>query len=209
MASSRDKSPAQKFKYFLVLDFEAQCKSGEKIQPQEIIEFPCLMIDSENFQILHTFHQYIKPVCHPQLTDFCTELTGITQDMVEDCPTWAPTLASFQEWYSERGLSTDNAAFVTCGLWDLATCLPAQCRYSEVAIPPMLDLATHGQFINLKFSFQRHTGKYGKGLKDMQRVLGLNFDGRLHSGIDDCKNIVKIMTELSKQGFVFEHNAQR
>ena len=67
-----------------------------------------------------------------------------------------------KEWYSERGLSTDNAAFVTCGLWDLATCLPAQCRYSEVAIPPMLDLATHGQFINLKFSFQRHTGKYGK-----------------------------------------------
>ena len=55
-------SPAQKFKYFLVLDFEAQCKSGEKIQPQEIIEFPCLMIDSENFQILHTFHQYIKVI---------------------------------------------------------------------------------------------------------------------------------------------------
>ena len=55
-------SPAQKFKYFLVLDFEAQCKSGEKIQPQEIIEFPCLMIDSENFQILDTFHQYIKVI---------------------------------------------------------------------------------------------------------------------------------------------------
>ena len=78
-----------------------------------------------------------------------------------------------KEWYSERGLSTDNAAFVTCGLWDLATCLPAQCRYSEVAIPPMLDLATHGQFINLKFSFQRHTGKYGKVVCLRPNVLDL------------------------------------
>ena len=58
----------------------------------------------------------------------------------------------------------------------------------------------------------------------MQKELGLTFDGRLHSGsvkqtnnilsnkifslpgIDDCKNIVKIMSALAKDGCVFENN---
>ena len=53
----------QKFKYFLVLDFEANCLEGVKIEPQEIIEFPCLMVSADNFQIVDQFHQYIKVIC--------------------------------------------------------------------------------------------------------------------------------------------------
>ena len=52
----------QNFKYFLALDFEAQCQQGKRIQPQEIIEFPCIMVDAQNFQIVDTFHQYIKVI---------------------------------------------------------------------------------------------------------------------------------------------------
>ena len=55
-------SVKQNFKYFLALDFEAQCQQGKRIQPQEIIEFPCIMVDSQNFQIIDTFHQYVKVI---------------------------------------------------------------------------------------------------------------------------------------------------
>ena len=55
-------SAKQNFKYFLALDFEAQCQQGRRIQPQEIVEFPCIMVDAQNFQIIDTFHQYIKVI---------------------------------------------------------------------------------------------------------------------------------------------------
>ena len=51
---------SQKFKNFLVLDFEANCLQGVKINPQEIIEFPCLLVDAETYRVVDTFHKYIK-----------------------------------------------------------------------------------------------------------------------------------------------------
>lgn len=199
----------QKFKHFLVLDFEANCENGKKIEPQEIIEFPCLLVDAQSFQVVDTFHKYIKPVGHPQITAFCTELTGITQDMLESCPAWSEVLSQFVTWYQNNNLTPETATFATCGLWDFATCLPGQCSFSGTTIPTMLDVSQSGAFVNVKFSYQKHMGKYGKGITEMQKELGLEFEGKLHSGIDDCRNILKIMQVLAKEGFVFEHNGAR
>lgn len=46
---------------------------------EEIIEFPCLAINSSNLQIEGKFHRFVKPKIHPQITSYCTQLTGITQ----------------------------------------------------------------------------------------------------------------------------------
>ncbi len=74
----------QAFKYLLVLDFEAQCDGDKKLDVQEIIEFPVVIVDVENRKILDDkFHYYIKPEVHPQLYPSCIELTGITQDKVD------------------------------------------------------------------------------------------------------------------------------
>jgi len=196
----------QIFDYFLVLDFEATCDKDVKLKPQEIIEFPCLLVRAKDFKLEDQFHQYVRPVDVPSLTTFCTELTGITQDMVKDSPTFPTVLSEFCAWYHGHGLSPDTATFVTCGQWDLETMLPQQCQYSGLDFPSMLDVSKSGKFVNLKFSFQEHMGKYGKGLKDMQQMLNLEFEGRLHSGIDDCKNILLIMQTLAKQGAVFVNN---
>ena len=63
-------------RYLLVLDFEATCSKGSQPHPQEIIEFPCIKVNTENMKIESTFHQYVRPESHPVLTDFCTQLTG-------------------------------------------------------------------------------------------------------------------------------------
>jgi len=196
----------QNFRYFLVLDFEANCQEGSRLDPQEIIEFPCLMVDSQSFDTISTFHEYVRPVGVPSLTHFCTELTGITQDMVDTKDTFHKVLERFEQWYSAQGLTPENSSFVTCGLWDLADMLPKQCTYSGMEIPSALDVGASGNFINVKFSFQKQTGIYGKGLKEMQSQLGLEFVGRHHSGIDDCRNIVGIMQALASRGLVFSHN---
>ena len=120
------------------------------------------MVDSEDFSVVSQFHQYVKPVGVASITPFCTELTGITQDMVETEPTWERVLEMFVAWYSANNLSPQHSTFVTCGLWDLKTVLPKQCRYSQLAIPEMLDVGSSGEYINIKYSFHKQTGRYAK-----------------------------------------------
>ncbi|XP_054710084.1 ERI1 exoribonuclease 3-like [Uloborus diversus] len=76
----------QNYNYFLVLDFEATCDSPVNVMPQEIIEFPVLKVNGETFETESIFHSYVRPVANPELTDFCKQLTGITQDIVDDHP---------------------------------------------------------------------------------------------------------------------------
>ena len=42
----------QPFKHYLVLDFEATCQEGARIDPQEIIEFPCLLTRADDFSLV-------------------------------------------------------------------------------------------------------------------------------------------------------------
>ena len=42
----------QPFKHYLVLDFESTCQEGDRIDPQEIIEFPCLLVKADDFSLV-------------------------------------------------------------------------------------------------------------------------------------------------------------
>ena len=171
------------------------------------MEFPCLLVESQNFEIVSIFHEYVKPVGHPILSEFCTQLTGITQEMVKDKQTFTEVFDKFQNWCLENNLNPQNSTFVTCDLWDLKTMLPEQCVYSKLSIPEFLDVGGSGHFVNLKYSFMHHTGKNTMGLRGMQNVLGLEFEGRHHSGIDDCRNILKVLIALAQDGLVLDNNA--
>jgi len=71
---------ASRLRYLLVLDFEASCgESGFPRDQMEIIEFPTIVYDLQEKKEVGRFHEYVKPVIRPQLTEFCTKLTGITQ----------------------------------------------------------------------------------------------------------------------------------
>ena len=71
---------ANDLRYLLVLDFEATCgESGFPRGQMEVIEFPTLVYDLQEKKEVGKFHEYVKPVILPQLTEFCTTLTGITQ----------------------------------------------------------------------------------------------------------------------------------
>jgi inhibitor of KinA sporulation pathway (predicted exonuclease) len=71
----------RKLTHLLILDFEATCGDGIRVQlnNQEIIEFPTILYNLSSRTVEGTFHEYIRPVRVPTLTTFCTELTGIEQ----------------------------------------------------------------------------------------------------------------------------------
>lgn len=74
------------YEFALVLDFEANCSDQGKLECQEIIEFPVVPMNLKTKEIMYDkiFHYYVKPKVVPGITDFCTGLTGITQDMADN-----------------------------------------------------------------------------------------------------------------------------
>ena len=65
------------------------------------------------------------------------------------------------------------------------------------------------EWINIKKAYNAVMKRYPKHLQFMLDGLGLQFEGRPHSGIDDCKNIAKIVKTLGFKGHSFENTFQR
>lgn len=74
--------PSQDFDYLIAIDFEATCDSNMTLYPQEIVEFPAILVNVLTRRIEAVFHTFVKPVYHPKLTDFCKTFLGIQQDQV-------------------------------------------------------------------------------------------------------------------------------
>src|SRR3990167_8892595 len=149
-------------RYLLVLDFEATCEKGTQLKPQEIIEFPIVVVDLESKEVLETpsFHEYVRPVFHPKLTAFCTELTGIQQATVDAADPFTSVFARVKKWIEENKFTPENSVVVTvkekklfyfiffyfifylffffyflvyqCGHWDLRSMLPRQLTTSKI-----------------------------------------------------------------------------
>ena len=212
----------QRFKYLVVLDFEATCEKNVRITPQEIIEWPAMIIDTATFKILHskTFHYYIKPEHNPKLSSFCTELTGITQAMIDingSQNTIESVVAAWNKWCFDNDLlpkskNEPNACVVTCGDWDLKSMWSQQRKLSKCS-----DAALFHSWINIKSIFKQNEtkiegrGSIGKrvgGMMAMLNFLNIEHEGQHHSGIDDVKNICKIVQHLLMKGIRFNYTTR-
>lgn len=201
--------------FFCVIDFEATCLEDQSINPQEIIEFPAVMVDAHLMRVIPdsengVFHSYVRPEYHPKLSPFCTNLTGITQDTVDSAPVFKEVFKQFVAFLLSWGIDVyENSAvefpksvvFVTHGDWDLKTMLPAQCRSLNISVPRIFR-----QWGNIKQIYHtlpakpRNRASRSLGMAAMLHSLGMELIGHHHSGIDDTRNIARILLELHKRG---------
>ena len=140
---------------------------------------------------------YIKPIFHPILSPFCTELTGITQDMVDGGITFPQAMKQIIKFLTERGYNNQNFTFLTCGNWDLKYMLPEQAKLSRVKIH-----SSFQKWINIKHEYQKFYNQQPRGMVYMLDSLGLELIGRHHSGIDDCRNIANIVVRMLQDGWL-------
>ncbi|CCD70202.1 Exonuclease domain-containing protein [Caenorhabditis elegans] len=196
---TKNQKISQHFDYLLVLDFEATCQDNWKgpMHPvQEIIEFPVVQLSTADWSEIRRFHQYIKPTEFPRLTSFCTSLTRIIQEMVDEKPKLPEVLSEFDSWLKEDSrLKQGNFAFVTCGDWDLKVALPSEAKFKNIEIPEYFN-----QWINVKKAYAEHTNHFAKGMTQLLAIYKLQHQGRLHSGIDDVANICEIVRCLGRDG---------
>ncbi|KAJ3318043.1 3'-5' exoribonuclease 1 [Boothiomyces sp. JEL0866] len=181
--------------FLFVLDFEATCWENEEKQ-REIIEFPIVVLNTQTLEIAGKFHEYVRPTLFPILSDFCTNLTGIKQETVDKADTLEQVFQRAKKFLSQYPLS--KSVFVTVGQWDINQ-LFEQAERDGFDINPnfrkVLDL--QAEFCKC---FQE---KKKRGLRRMLEYLDLEFEGRQHSGIDDCINTARICTEMIQDLHVF------
>jgi len=137
------------FDYFVVIDFEATCERDSRIYPQEIIEFPAVLVDAATGGLVSSFRTYVRPRHHPRLTEFCSELTGIRQDQVDGGVDLEQALAMHDAWLKEAGAAKNSLAVVTWGDWDCRTMLEFECSFKGLTKPSYFN-----QWVNLRIPFE-------------------------------------------------------
>lgn len=158
----------------------------------EIIEIGAVMVDARNLAIVDEFQTFVKPVRHPILTEFCKTLTSITQTQVEYAPNYLQAICSLKTWISPYS----NAIFGSWSKFDrIQFEQDSAFHCTPYPIPfPHIDLRQ-------RFSdSQGLSGLYGR--PEALKLVGLSMEGRNHRGIDDARNIAKLLPYiLGKQHY--------
>lgn len=174
--------------YYLIVDLEATCSDVGAVprHEMEIIEIGAVMQSSRTFEVESEFQTFVRPVRHPELTKFCTGLTGITQEHVAAAPPFREALAAMREWMD----AFHDFLFCSWGDYDRNQ-FNQDCEYHQVAYP------FGSGHMNLKAEVSRALGRNKKlGIADAVRHLGMDFEGSHHRGLDDARNIVRIVRRL-------------
>jgi inhibitor of KinA sporulation pathway (predicted exonuclease) len=172
---------------YLVVDLEATCDDAVlRSVPRgenEIIEIGAVLVDGRSARPVAELQMFVRPILHPVITPFCTELTTITQEDVDAAPHFpdvAERLAAFG-----RG-----ALFCSWGAFDRNLLEREAARHR---VPSPLGPAHW----NLKERFAEVQGsRRGLGTATALRTLGIAFEGTHHRGIDDARNIARMLPYL-------------
>ena len=180
---------------YLVIDIEATCWEkawhvpdiGDVNHVSETIEIGAVMVDDAG-TVLDTFQTFIKPIINTKLSDFCKELTTIKQEDVDEAPYFNSAMLSLMAWIGDR------KPYVFCSWGDYdKNQLTKDCQ-SHGIIFPLGD-----KHINLKDEYARITGKKKRGIKKIVASLGWEWEGIQHRGIDDAKNMARVIKTIIKE----------
>lgn len=169
----------------IIIDLEATCWDDKPrdfvAKNQEIIEIGITVLSPKEKAILSNETFLIKP--STKLSEFCTNLTTITDDMLNDKPSLKETLSEIDKKYNLR-----NYVWGSWGYYDLNQ-LKRETKRKNIK-NPFFDK----NHINLKTKVALDNGwSKGVGIEKALKILNLSFDGTPHRAIDDTKNIAKIL----------------
>lgn len=175
-----------------IVDFEATCwgdGNRGKREEMEIIEIGAVLAESSGLRKLAEFQSFIKPVRNPVLSDFCRALTSIEQRDVDRAPEFPAVMAKFSAWLGD-GRDSRDVEFSSWGQYDFNQ-LRQDCDYHRQPWPFFTD-----SHINLKKRVAEKLGWSEKGVHKAMDRLGMKFEGTAHRGIDDARNILRIVQKV-------------
>jgi inhibitor of KinA sporulation pathway (predicted exonuclease) len=173
-----------------VVDVEATCWKGQPPPGvvSEIIEIGLTVVDIDRRERVAKHRILVRPR-RSTVSEFCTELTGLTQaevdtgvEFVEAC-----RLLVAEHW-------SDSRPWASWGDYDRNQ-FDRQCRATGTRYP-------FGQrHTNVKQRFTEARGlRRRPGMDAALEIAGMPLEGRHHSGADDAWNIAALVLDLVERG---------
>lgn len=178
----------QDIKRILIVDLEATCWNDrpQTVEVMEVIEFGCALASFDG-TLYGSCSQLVKPALSPDLSPYCVELTGITQEMVNGAPSFSAAVKRLDD-------KLQGWAFDAWGSWGLFDFNQLKVEGARHGVLPGFTQLPH---INIKAVWQSTQGRRKKaGLKKALTSLGMDFHGAHHRGEEDAKNIVRVLPYL-------------
>ena len=171
--------------YLIVVDFEATCDDGGRIQPHEmeIIEIGAVKVNRKTGEVLDSFQSVVCPTIRPNLTSFCMRLTGIQQQDVDAAKTFELVLEDWKAWLGHP-------------FWTYASWGEFDRTILERILLEMGEELIFANHINLKTRAKEVLGLKKTGLVEALRHVGMAFEGRQHRALDDVVNIASLVPFL-------------
>ena len=175
------------YDHLLIVDVEATCDDKDPTfkHRSEIIEFGWVHVDIKQSKIVDTGSWLVKPV-HTHITPFCESLTGITSQMIDnDAISWEQVCSRIN-W-----MKLNQMPWASWGDYDKHI-IERQCRMQTIKNPMAI------RHTNIKLLYGMLMSKTRKecSVTAALQELGMDFDGSLHRGGDDAKNIWKIANQI-------------
>ncbi|WP_378178285.1 exonuclease domain-containing protein [Aquimarina sp. SS2-1] len=168
----------------IIIDLEATCWNGSipKGQVNEIIEIGICLLNTETGEISKNQGILIKPE-RSEVSPFCTELTTIAQELLEqEGISFTEACEILRTTYQGH-----QYTWASYGQYDL-NMMKKQCSYRGIEYP----LSQY--HVNIKELFVQTKGLRKKvGMKGALDILEIPLEGIHHRGVDDAKNIAKIL----------------
>lgn len=145
----------------------------------QLIEIGLTMVNIADRTILQSYCLPIKP--NFEISPEITQLTGWTTSKLK-----------------KQGIESAEATRRLVELYGFTNRLLVSDSSDEV---PFLEQSLSASFsqhrLNVSILFSLFTGKHTNlGLETMLAELGMQFEGKLHSGVDDSKNIARLFLKL-------------
>ena len=169
-------------KNFLVIDLEATCWEDSQYQKEnsEIIEIGVALIDFSQRKVVDKAQYIIKPK-KSKVSEYCTKLTGITQEQVDK---EGIDLMRASKLIRKKF----NPTHIGWGAWgDDKTMLTNECELKKAIFP------FNDTYFDLGYLFTLKNGNNKKwNLEKALKKEGLEFIGNAHSGVDDAVNTARL-----------------
>jgi inhibitor of KinA sporulation pathway (predicted exonuclease) len=172
----------------VVVDLEMTCWEGFDAPPgqeNEIIEIGICVLNPklDSMEITHKRSIMVKPTCSV-ISPFCTDLTSITPQMVEERGVDFPSACTILE----QEYDTRNRLWASWGSLDRKM-FWEQCKRRKIRYP------FSKKHSNLKRVFQDAFGTR-MGLARAMTAVGIEAEGTMHRGDDDAYNTAMLLKHL-------------
>lgn len=173
----------------LVVDIEASCWRGSPPpgQQNEIIEVGLCLLELADLMPKAKRSVLVKPT-RSKISDFCTELTTLTQEQVDSGVNFAEACRIIEQEYAAKQL-----LWCSWGNYDL-NMFKAQCESFAVPYP------FSKRHVNIKKVFAKHVNNRKQmGMARALKAVNLPLEGTHHRGGDDAWNIARLTAYLLKE----------